>query len=236
MMDSIKVHTNEYINLLETRGLKRSKLNLLPKGIDPDLFMHKKDAEQKLREKTGLSDGPILLYTGRVSKDKDLDFLIDVYKKLRQKRNKLNLVIVGSGPYLEELRKKSKALNRIHFTGRIPRKELPEIYSGSDLFLFPSTTDTFGMVVMEAQACELPALVSDLGGPKEIIVDGVTGKIACNNQMNDWLEKIEQMIAMKENNGKSYIQMKKEARKNILSRYSWDSVLENILNGPQVSS
>jgi glycosyltransferase involved in cell wall biosynthesis/predicted metal-dependent phosphoesterase TrpH len=236
MMDSIKVHTNEYINLLEMRGLDRTKLNWLPKGIDPDLFMNKKDAEQKLRDKTGLTDGPILLYTGRVSKDKDLDFLIDVYKTLNQKRKNLNLLIVGSGPYLEELKHKTKALNRVYFTGRIPRKELPEVYSGADLFLFPSTTDTFGMVVMEAQACELPALVSDLGGPKEIIVDGVTGKIASNNQLTDWLQKIEQMIAMKEENSMSYHQMKKEARKNILNRYSWDSVLENILNASQVMS
>jgi glycosyltransferase involved in cell wall biosynthesis/predicted metal-dependent phosphoesterase TrpH len=235
MMDSIKVHTNEYINLLEMRELDRTKLKWLPKGIDPDLFVNKKDAEQKLRSKIGLDDGPILLYTGRVSKDKDLDFLLEVYKTLYKKRNNLNLLIVGSGPYLEELKNKSKSFSRIHFTGRIPRKELPEVYSGSDLFLFPSTTDTFGMVVMEAQACELPALVSDIGGPKEIIVDGVTGKVASNNQLNDWLQKIEQMIAMKEENGNSYLQMRKEARKNILSRYSWDSVLENILHGPQTT-
>ena len=138
-------------------------------------------------------------------------------------------MIIGKGPYLDELRNKTKAVKGIFFTGRIARKDLVDVYSACDLFLFPSTTDTFGMVVMEAQACELPAIVSDVGGPKEIIIDGITGKTAKSNDMNDWLQKLDVLLTMKENSTTNFLQMKREARKNVLRRYSWESVLESIM-------
>lgn len=69
-------------------------------------------------------------------------------------------------------------------------RSLPEVYSAADLFVFPSTTDTFGMVVLEAQACGLPAVVSDRGGPQEIIEDHKTGLIAQSGSIDSWVEGI----------------------------------------------
>lgn len=229
MMNSVKVHSKEYIELLVERGLEKGKLHFLPKGIDPDLFHYKKNGRNVLKENYGVDGGICLLYAGRVSKDKDLEFLAEVYKKLIEKNKSLNLLIVGKGPYQKELKEKTKNMSRVFFTGRIERDHLPEIYSAADFFVFPSSTDTFGMVVMEAQACELPAVVSDIGGPKEIIVDGVTGAIAKSNDLEDWISKIEELIDMKTRSDPNFVRMKKAARQNVLRRYSWDAVINGIL-------
>lgn len=229
MMNSIKVHSKEYIELLAGRGLDQKRLHFLPKGIDPDLFNYKKNGRNVLKEKYGVDGGISLLYAGRVSKDKDLEFLTEVYKKLIERNKSVNLLIVGKGPYQKELKEKTKNLERVFFTGRIEREDLPEIYSAVDLFVFPSSTDTFGMVVMEAQACELPAVVSDIGGPKEIIVDGVTGLIAKSNDLDDWMKKIEKIIEMKTGDDTNFSRMKKAARQNVIRRYSWNSVINGIL-------
>ena len=80
--------------------------------------------------------------------------------------------MVGDGPYLNELR---EALPEACFTGYLTGLDLAAAFASSDIFLFPSTTDTFGNVVIEALASGLPAVVSDQGGPKELIENGVTG-------------------------------------------------------------
>ena len=67
------------------------------------------------------------------------------------------------------------------------RKELPEIFSLSDIFVFPSNTDTFGMAVLEAQACGLPAIVTDIGGPQEIIKNNETGYIVSTDNPDEWI-------------------------------------------------
>jgi glycosyltransferase involved in cell wall biosynthesis len=86
------------------------------------------------------------------------------------------LVVVGDGPYLAAMREELRG-HRAVFLGFRHGPELAMCYAGCDLFAFPSTTDTLGQVVMEAQASGLPVLVTDEGGPKEIVRDGVTGRV-----------------------------------------------------------
>jgi glycosyltransferase involved in cell wall biosynthesis len=107
------------------------------------------------------------LYAGRVSRDKSLGFLARVYRELMARGEEINLVIAGDGPMLEELKSSLSGYPRVRFTGRVEPKDMPLLYSVSDLLVFPSTMDTFGMSVLEAQSCELPALVTNFGGPQE---------------------------------------------------------------------
>ncbi len=229
MMDIIKVQTQEYINLLEERGFDRTKMQLISKGINTEFFAFQADGKTRVQQKYRMQDGINLLYTGRISRDKDLDFLMDIYKHIYSKRPDVNLLVVGDGPYYPALKEKMKSFDRIYFVGKIPRNELPEFYSASDVFVFPSTTDTFGMVVLEAQSCELPSVVSDMGGPQEILIDGKTGFIAKNSNLPDWINKIEKLIAIKESDEANYIQLKKYSRANVLNKFSWDKYFENIL-------
>ena len=72
-------------------------------------------------------------------------------------RDDFNLIVAGNGPYLSEMKEELKDYPRAHFTGALSRDKLPEIYNAADVFLFPSVTDTFGMVILESLACGLPA-------------------------------------------------------------------------------
>ena len=84
----------------------------------------------------------------------------------------VQLFVVGVGPYRKAL---AAALPDAVFTGHLAGEELATAYASADVFVFPSTTDTFGNVIIEAQASGLPVVVSDVGGPKELVQDGVSG-------------------------------------------------------------
>jgi glycosyltransferase involved in cell wall biosynthesis len=229
-MDEIRVPTHEYIQILESRGFDLSKMKIFRRGIDVDMFAPQPRAKERLKKKYGLDDGFNLLYTGRISRDKDLPFLIRIYERLQDANEKWNLLLVGDGPYLRELQAETRRHERIRFSGRVDYGSLPEIYSGADLFVFPSTTDTFGMVVLEAQACGLPAVVSDRGGPKEIIEDHRTGLVAQSGSIDSWVEKIVFLRNMWQTNPRRFARMREEARRRIRQSFSWESVIKEMFD------
>ena len=98
----------------------------------------------------------------------------------------------------------------------------------ADLFVFPSISDTFGMVVLEAQACGLPAVVSDIGGPKEIVIDGETGSVVSANKLEEWVDQICQYIKIIQDSPEEYLKIRESCRINAV-KYNWDSVLNDIL-------
>ena len=114
---------------------------------------------------------------GRISKEKDLPLLAEVFHKLWQTHRDLQFIIVGDGPYLVEMQERMQG-TPCAFTGYLEGEDLAKVFASCDLFVFPSTTDTFGNVVLEAQASGLPVVVTDAGGPQENIVPGVTGLVA----------------------------------------------------------
>jgi glycosyltransferase involved in cell wall biosynthesis/predicted metal-dependent phosphoesterase TrpH len=228
-MDEIHIPTKEYIHLLENRGFDLHKMKVFRRGIDADLFSPIPRSKLSLEKRYDLKEGATLLYAGRISQEKGLDFLIDVYRKLLEKRDDINMLIVGDGPYLKTLKSEAKDCEKLFFTGPIPYESMPEYYSGSDLFVFPSTTDTFGMVVLEAQACGLPAIVSDKGGPKEIVIDHKTGFVVAAENISEWVGKIEFLIEMMESYPPRYYKMKQKARNNALENYDWNVVLQDLM-------
>jgi glycosyltransferase involved in cell wall biosynthesis len=128
-----------------------------------------------LRGRWGVSDArPALLYVGRISREKGLSLLEPITRCLTEVGTSHRLIIVGDGPMRYELR---QTCPDAIFTGTLTPDEVAVAMASSDLFLFPSRTDTAGNVVLEAQACGLPVLVSDAGGPRENICPGRTGFI-----------------------------------------------------------
>jgi glycosyltransferase involved in cell wall biosynthesis len=109
-----------------------------------------------------------------VSVEKNLPLLVDAFRQLCRQRNDTALIVAGDGPYLAEMKKKL-AGTPAYFLGFQSDKQLGPLYAGSDLFVFPSRTDTLGQDVMEAQASGMPVLVSNECGPKEKMEDTVTG-------------------------------------------------------------
>ena len=230
--DEIRVPTSGYMDVLESRGFDRTKMSTMPRGIDGEVFRPIPGARHRVRERYGVPDGLTLCYVGRIARDKSIEFVIDVYEHLRAVRDDVNLLIAGDGPDLGALRMRLARHERVVFTGRIERERLPEIYSAADLLLFPSTTDTFGMAVLEAQACGVPAIVSDEGGPREIIDDGVTGHVLTSYDPNQWVRQIQAFAHMAVRDPKACAAMRTAARANVIARYSWQRVLQELLDNP----
>ncbi|MCX8056553.1 MAG: glycosyltransferase [Ignavibacteria bacterium] len=225
--DYVESPSHFYLNVLKERNVK-THLTVFRRSINLTKFSPKYGRDYEIKSPYQIKDGINLLYSGRISKDKNLDFLFELYLKSINKFPDLNLIIVGDGPYLEKLKSKYQTNKRIVFTGGVEHSQLPEIYSIADVFLFPSETDTFGMVVLEAQACGVPAIVSDYGGPKEIIVDSQTGFVALRNNIDDWIEKLFILIDMKLNNPELFNFMKTEARKNAVKNFNWQKTSEHL--------
>jgi len=132
---------------------------------------------RELWARYGLNGATKLLYVGRISKEKNLDDLLETYRMLRDQGVHCELGIVGDGPYRQELSRRAADLPGVTFTGYVGGDDLAALFASADIFVFPSTTDTFGNVVLEAQASSLPVIVTDQGGPSELIVHNRTGVV-----------------------------------------------------------
>ncbi len=226
--EKILVPTTEYISILEERGYTTKKMEVFKRGLDLNDFFPREKSVSFISNFYKLEEGINLLFTGRISKDKNLDFLCDVFERLQNTNNKYNLIITGDGPYLNELKKRTKSFKNVVYTGKVKQNFLPYLYSGADLFLFPSVTDTFGMSVLEAQACGLPCIVSTTGGPKEIIRDTVTGYSLPTQDITLWCKKIIELVELKQDDPETFNRMKSESVKNVERNYDWSKILEGI--------
>jgi glycosyltransferase involved in cell wall biosynthesis len=191
-VDTVFVNSEEYKQSWIKRGFDPAKLKILPRGLDTELF-HPARRDSAFFEKFGASNGEVrLLYVGRISREKDLDLLADAYRRLRKEGLPVQLFVVGHGPYSEAL---AKSLPDAFFTGYLRGKELATAYASADIFVFPSTTDTFGNVILEAQASGLPVVVSDSGGPKELVAHKGNGLITRSHNVEDFTNAIRALVA-----------------------------------------
>jgi glycosyltransferase involved in cell wall biosynthesis len=159
-------------SLLADGGFDRTRIALWTRGVDTQTFspFRRSDA---IRDRWGVSDRrPALIYVGRLSREKGLALFDDLQTALFHHHISHRFIFVGDGPMREELK---KLCPDAVFTGTLPHADVAEVMASADIFVFPSTTDSAGNVVLEAQACGLPVIVSDQGGPCENMRDGETG-------------------------------------------------------------
>jgi glycosyltransferase involved in cell wall biosynthesis len=166
-MDALYVPSTHTMDRLAERGFSRSTMRLLPRGVDFVRFNPGR-RDPSFYRRLGLGEGFRFLYVGRVSKEKNLDALLAAFQGFLDGGGAGQLIVVGDGPYLEELRERHRRPD-VLFTGFLHGEALATAFASADLFVFPSTTDTFGNVVLEAQASGLAAIVSHRGGPQEIV-------------------------------------------------------------------
>ena len=173
-MDTIFVNSDHYRQCWIDRGIAPEKLRILPRGLDTNLF-HPSKKQSEFWKSRGLRDGELgALYIGRVSREKNLDLAAAAFRRLHAAGIPVRPLIVGDGPYAAMMK---ELLPEGIYTGSLHHEELASAYASADFFVFPSTTDTFGNVVIEAQASGLPVIVSDVGGPRDLVEDGVDGLI-----------------------------------------------------------
>ncbi len=223
LSNRVLVPTQEYISILKNRGYNMDNADIFKRGLDLNKY-------KMALIKDNYSDSVInMFYAGRISKDKNLEFLFSVMHKLHKKSPyKFILNIAGNGPDYDEY--KAKYSNSyIKFLGRIENHKLPSLYRDAHIFLFPSTTDTFGVAVLEAQATGIPAIVSNIGGPKEIIQDNLTGFILPIKE-NLWANKLLDIFSQIKEHPEEYNKLRVAARKNTQLKYDLNIVIKDLFN------
>lgn len=166
MVDGVIVPTPKVYDKLESYGVT-TPMFTLPTGIDLTNFRKEFCPDQclELRRQYGLSaDDKILIFVGRIAKEKNIEKLITYHQKLVEIDSQYKLVIVGSGDYIDDLRlltKQRMLEDAVIFTGKKDYKELPYYYNMADCFVIASDTETQGLVVVEAMATGLPVIAFD---------------------------------------------------------------------------
>ncbi|MEP7338770.1 MAG: glycosyltransferase [Acidobacteriota bacterium] len=197
---------------------------MMRRGVDTNLFSPAKRARH---------DGLFTIgYVGRLTPEKNVRLLAALEKGLLASSRiagakDFRFVIVGRGSEREWL---ERNMQTTEFTGVLKGEALARAYANLDLFVFPSHTDTFGNVVLEAQASGVPAIVSNQGGPKFIIKtegDGASGMIASSEQ--GFLDATLRLIRQPELHGRMC-----EAAREVACRASWDKVFEQVYRAYEV--
>jgi glycosyltransferase involved in cell wall biosynthesis/predicted metal-dependent phosphoesterase TrpH len=143
------------------------------RGVDADLFDPERRSDELRTELLGPDGEILLLSVGRLSTEKRIGVLLDAFALATRERRDVRLVIAGDGPARREL--EHTAPVGTTFVGEITGDALAELYASADAFCFPSTTDTFGQVLLEAGASGLPVIAANAGGAGELVAPGRTG-------------------------------------------------------------
>ena len=181
---------------------KAGKIEIVPMGVDPDFFSRPGNAGA-LRMR-GENDERIILYVGRFIDLKGVDYLIRALPGVLEKYPKTKCLLVGSGPMKDGLISLSKRLNlenKVIFKDKVSQEKLINIYSTANIFILPSIinkkkqTEGLGVVLLEAMACGIPVVGSNVGGIPDIIKDGETGLLTRQKDPDDIAEKVIKLLS-----------------------------------------
>ncbi|MGE5848255.1 MAG: glycosyltransferase family 4 protein [Ignavibacteria bacterium] len=176
--------------LEELRGHGLINLQYIPHGVDNKAF-NPSFHSMEWRNKYNVADKKVLLYAGRLVWEKDLKTLADAYKILHETRNDIKFVLAGDGPIKNELK---TLMPEALFLGYLSGSELSAAFASSDIFVFPSTTETFGNVTLEAMASGIVPVCAREGGAYGVIEENKTGLIANPRDAQNLSEKIEMLL------------------------------------------
>lgn len=191
----VAVSENLKNDISKYEKINPEKIKVVINGIDEEKFKKKVDKEKKMKEIGILnSSSPILGFVGRLSPEKGITYLIKAMKPLIKEFPNILLLIAGEGYLLKDLRKESSELDTEHnirFLG--PRSDIHEILGILDIFVLPSLREGLPLVLLEAAAAALPIVVSDVGGVRQVVNDGINGLIVEPQDVNGLYSAIRQL-------------------------------------------
>ncbi|WP_208591652.1 glycosyltransferase family 4 protein [Gracilibacillus suaedae] len=210
-----KLHNQASINLCTSNVVKQEldqqhfrNVHVWKRGVDTSLFHPKKsDLEMRTRLTNGIDDKTLLLYVGRLAPEKEIEKIRTVLEQSDQ----FVLAIVGDGPHRAELEQHFQGTNTV-FTGFMHGEELAQAYASSDVFVFPSTTETLGLVLMEAMASGLPIVAADSGPTREQIEHEKHGLLYNPQRLDSFKETV--------------LRLENEALRNRLAEKAWQDIHE----------
>ena len=188
-----KFHNNTACTMVPTHLLKSElqklgfdNLRVVARGVDTGMF-HPRHRSETLRQSWGADDNTlVLLSVGRLAPEKNLDLVVKAYQALRAAQRPVRLVFAGDGPYRAELQ--ARCPDAV-FLGMCDHQTLSTVYPSADLFLFPSLTETFGNVTLEALACGTPVLAFDSAAASELVQATRNGWLVQGESEEDYLQK-----------------------------------------------
>lgn len=188
--DMVYVPTQQMIHELEGHQVEPSRLKLWQRGMNHQLFNPSKKDKTFLREITG-NDKPTIIYASRIVWEKNVKTLIETYQEAKKMEKDWNWIIAGDG--LAEDAAKSKMPDAI-FLGHVGHDKLSKLYASCDVFVFPSISETYGNVVVEAMASGCIPVIARGGGSQSLVQDGVTGYLCEPNDPTDYINNIETVL------------------------------------------
>ncbi|MCP8307091.1 MAG: glycosyltransferase [archaeon] len=220
--DAIIVPSNVIKDILIEHGIEKD-IYLIPSSVDVKRFNPDTNGEP-IRELLGIKDGHLVLYIGRLVKEKNLEVLIKAAPKVLKELPHCKFIVAGIGPaadYYKNMVLKSNLKESIIFQGYIEDGILERYYAASDVFVFPSKFETQGLTALEAMACGKPVVGADFLAIKEIVKNGYNGYLFNPDDPDDCAEKIIKTI-------KERSIMSKNARQTALE-YSVDECIDKLL-------
>ena len=221
--------TKKYFKLINSRKY----INVVPTGLSLDTFIknalaHKENKENLKKTLQIPSNFKVFLIIGRISKEKNFDETLAYINSFIKKYNyeKIKVLVVGDGPYLEELKKECDNLNMnqfVSFLGKVPHEEVSKYYAISDVFINSSITETQGLTYLEALASNTIVLARKADFLEGVIIDNESGFIYKNE--NDFIKHLVTILNLS-NSDKERIN---NNTKKILDKYSISSFYNNIL-------
>lgn len=179
-VDRMIVPTRPMLDVLRDYGIQ-SPVEIIPTGIPQDAFVNGDAAA--FRQRFGIeADRPVMLYVGRVAHEKNIDFLLNVTHQVRRQVPDILFVVVGDGPAMKMLQKqvtKQDLSHNVRFVGYLSHEhDLPDCYAAADIFVFASSTETQGLVLLEAMQAGTPVVSTAVVGTAEIMRDKRGGLVA----------------------------------------------------------
>ncbi|WP_240049363.1 glycosyltransferase family 4 protein [Mucilaginibacter psychrotolerans] len=176
---------------LAEMGVQAHRMQIWKRGMDAGLFSPQKRNKKALRELT-CNDNPTVLFASRLVWEKNLETLFEVYDGMQNQNPVVNFVIAGDGSALKACKTR---MPHAVFTGKVGHGQLSVLYASADIFLFPSVSETYGNVVLEAMASGLPCVIADGGGSADFIEQGINGFKCRPYDAADYIEKISLTLA-----------------------------------------
>jgi glycosyltransferase involved in cell wall biosynthesis len=221
-----RILSTSEVMAIETSKYTSKKVYVTPFGIDLVKFQYTR-YEADVKEKNKIIIGTVKTLDPFYG----IDVLIEAFSILLKARIDLNLelLIVGGGPLMDKLKHFSKDLEidkKVLFTGQIPPNEVPEYLNKLDIYAALSNYESFGVAVLEACACEIPVVVSNVGGLPEVVEDGVTGFIVPKNNPKATADVLGVLVADPELRRK----LGKAGRERVRKYYDWKSSVNLMLS------
>jgi glycosyltransferase involved in cell wall biosynthesis len=206
---------------IDIKAAPKDKISFIPNGIDFSRFRPNKEIRSKLRNKFNIDDHFVWLAVGRLEEQKDYPNMLTSFSKMLEHHR---LLIVGEGPLLASLQELSKSLGveaRVSFLGR--RTDVADLMNAADAYLMSSAYEGLPMVLLEAAASELPMVATNVGGNREIILEGQNGYLVKAHD-SDALASAMQRFAALELSQRQV--MGKVAREHVIATYDLDRVVD----------